>query len=140
MADAVSVQREIDSARKRIDDKLRRRREADARWQRERNEARRRHTEGERWREPPRPRHNDGLENDKKALREAESRKRKLQKTISGEKAKMSKSASTTRRRVESIYARFKKAIQGGQSFTLDEVHKRYQAALDAHQPYQRGR
>ena len=138
--DCVAVVREMQKINDTIQRKLRRREDADREWRRERDAELRKRREGKKWRDVRRPKHNDGLENDEKALRNAQLKKLKLQKVIRGEQSKISKSAATTRKRLEAVYARLKRALDTGEEATLDEMRQRYQAAYEAHQAYQRTR
>lgn len=135
MSQAVGVQRDIERIRKTIADKERRQREDERRWRDQQN---RRNQDGRSYNRSSRPNTDYGIDKDQKALREAESRKSKLKREIDGEKSKLSQTATTTRRRVESIYGKAKVALEKGADIPPEELRKRYQAALDAHQAYKK--
>lgn len=136
MDQARAVANDIDRLNRSIRDKERRRDEAERRWRRDRAEAQRRRKDGQGWGDPRRPTFNDGLDRDKQALRDAEARKRKLQAVINREKAKIASAINVTRKRVVSVYAKFKIALEKGEDLSPDALRKRYQAAHDAHQTY----
>ena len=74
---------------------------------------------------------NDGLENDKKALKQAEQLKRQLQGEIAAEMSKLDARRSLRKRRVEAVYARHRQAIEAGKSLTPEQMVASYKAALN---------
>ena len=122
----LNIQRAIDRKERQRREEERRWREAERRWRDRRQEGGNRHY----GRRPERPTHNDGLENDIRKRREIEDKKQKLQREIRAAMSKISAKASLRRRRVESAYARQKRAIEAGTHITADQMAASYEAAL----------
>lgn len=81
------------------------------------------------------PKHNDGLENDQKALQQAQVRKRELQRQIAGEMKRLDDREALRKRRVEAIYTRHKLAVDADKTPTPDEMLANYKAALAVADP-----
>ena len=80
-------------------------------------------------RRPSRP--NDGLEDDKKALGQAEQRKRQLQADIAAALKRIDEREATRKRNVEATYARHKRAIDAGKALPDQQMAASYKAAVD---------
>jgi len=78
---------------------------------------------------------NDGLENDKKALKQAEQNKRRLQAEIAAAMKQLDQLETLRKRRVEAAYAHHKRAIDAGENPAIDQMVATYRAALDVAVP-----
>lgn len=130
MDDAAKVVNEVRRIEDTIRRKLRRREDAERNYRRDKRREDRNRREGRRSRRVKPPQHNDGLEKDQQALREANEKKRKLQAMIRNEMDKISKRASGKRKRVEAVYTKQKRAIEAGQELASEAMIARYKAAL----------
>ncbi|MFW6164096.1 MAG: hypothetical protein ACODAJ_15115 [Planctomycetota bacterium] len=83
--------------------------------------------------------HNDGLDKDKKALKQAKHDKRRLQAQIAAQMERLDQREDLRKRRVEAAYAQHKQAIEGGKTFSANQMIADYEAALNLppaqHQP-----
>jgi len=78
---------------------------------------------------------NDGLENDKTALKQAGQTKRRLQAEIAAAMKQLEGLEALRKRRVEAAYAQHKRAIDSGENPATDQMVATYKAALDVAVP-----
>ena len=78
---------------------------------------------------------NDGLDDDKKALKQAQQNKRRLQAEIAAAMKQLAQLEALRKRRVEAAYARHKRAIDAGENLATDQMVATYRAALDVAVP-----
>lgn len=78
---------------------------------------------------------NDGLDNDKTALKQAEQNKRRLQAEIAAAMKHLDDLEILRKRRVEAAYAHHKRAIDAGENPATDQMVATYKAALDVAVP-----
>lgn len=75
--------------------------------------------------------HNDGLDKDKKALKQAEHNKRRLQAEIAAQMKRLDERQDLRKRRVEAVYAGHKRTIEAGKTVSTNQMIAAYEAALE---------
>jgi len=138
MHECLEAVRAIASIEDTIETKERKRREAERRWR----ESERRRKEGDSssglrvlGRRSKRPNHNDGLEEDRKKLKQAKQHKLELQRDINRERKQIAERESLRKKRVEALYARQRRELHRGQALTAEQIAAAYEAAITVHKP-----